>query len=113
MNVSPLAERLRNAQHVIAFTGAGASAESGIATFRDALKELWERFDPAQLARGAVSCLVNTTSGKGYRTGAAGACLSGSAVPNNARRISSSVKSAFIKPLDVAEVTLMNSSRVP
>ena len=31
-------------------TGAGMSAESGIATFRDALTGLWARFDPAQLA---------------------------------------------------------------
>lgn len=45
-----LAEQLRNAQHVVVFTGAGASAESGIPTFRDALTGLWERFDPAQLA---------------------------------------------------------------
>lgn len=30
MTISRLAERLRNAQHVVAFTGAGASAESGI-----------------------------------------------------------------------------------
>ena len=31
-------------------TGAGMSAESGIATFRDALTGLWSRFDPAELA---------------------------------------------------------------
>jgi NAD-dependent deacetylase len=31
-------------------TGAGMSAESGIATFRDAQTGLWSRFDPAQLA---------------------------------------------------------------
>lgn len=31
-------------------TGAGMSAESGIATFRDALTGLWARFDPMQLA---------------------------------------------------------------
>ncbi|MBB3271397.1 NAD-dependent SIR2 family protein deacetylase [Pseudomonas sp. OG7] len=41
---------LRDAKHVVVFTGAGASAESGIPTFRDALTGLWERFDPAQLA---------------------------------------------------------------
>jgi len=45
-----LAQQLRTAQHVVVFTGAGASAESGIPTFRDALTGLWERFDPAQLA---------------------------------------------------------------
>jgi NAD-dependent deacetylase len=47
---STLALQLRKAQHVVVFTGAGASAESGIPTFRDALTGLWERFDPAQLA---------------------------------------------------------------
>lgn len=31
-------------------TGAGMSADSGIATFRDAMSGLWSRFDPAQLA---------------------------------------------------------------
>ena len=31
-------------------TGAGMSAESGIATFRDAQTGLWSRFDPAELA---------------------------------------------------------------
>lgn len=50
MTTSSLAERLREAQHVVVFTGAGASAESGIPTFRDALSGLWERFDPAHLA---------------------------------------------------------------
>lgn len=50
MTISTLAQRLREAQHVVVFTGAGASAESGIPTFRDALTGLWERFDPAQLA---------------------------------------------------------------
>ncbi|MDY1047599.1 NAD-dependent deacylase [Pseudomonas coleopterorum] len=50
MTISTLAQQLREAQHVVAFTGAGASAESGIPTFRDALTGLWERFDPAQLA---------------------------------------------------------------
>ncbi|WP_194791827.1 SIR2 family NAD-dependent protein deacylase [Pseudomonas sp. UFMG81] len=41
---------LAHARHVVVFTGAGVSAESGIATFRDKLTGLWERFDPAQLA---------------------------------------------------------------
>ncbi|WP_024693002.1 SIR2 family NAD-dependent protein deacylase [Pseudomonas syringae] len=50
MTTSSLAERLREAQHIVVFTGAGASAESGIPTFRDALSGLWKRFDPAQLA---------------------------------------------------------------
>ncbi|WP_338724167.1 NAD-dependent deacylase [Pseudomonas tolaasii] len=50
MTTSILAQQLRKAQHVVIFTGAGASTESGIPTFRDALTGLWERFDPAQLA---------------------------------------------------------------
>lgn len=43
-------QRLRDASHVVVFTGAGVSAESGIPTFRNALAGLWERFDPAVLA---------------------------------------------------------------
>ena len=41
---------LQQAKHVVVFTGAGVSAESGIATFRDALTGLWERFDAEDLA---------------------------------------------------------------
>ena len=41
---------LAGARRVVVFTGAGVSAESGIATFRDALTGLWERFDAEQLA---------------------------------------------------------------
>jgi len=48
--VNTPAQALRAARHVVVFTGAGVSAESGIATFRDALTGLWSRFDPAQLA---------------------------------------------------------------
>ena len=47
---STLAQQLRGAKHVVVFTGAGASAESGIPTFRDALTGLWEHFAPAKLA---------------------------------------------------------------
>lgn len=50
MTPTPLAETLRSAQHVVVFTGAGVSAESGIPTFRDALTGLWERFDASSLA---------------------------------------------------------------
>lgn len=35
---------------LVVLTGAGMSAESGIATFRDAQSGLWARFDPMQLA---------------------------------------------------------------
>jgi NAD-dependent protein deacetylase/lipoamidase len=41
---------LRGARLVAALTGAGISAESGIATFRDAQEGLWARFDPRELA---------------------------------------------------------------
>ncbi|MCQ4324080.1 NAD-dependent deacylase [Stutzerimonas stutzeri] len=47
---SPLLTALRSARHLVVFTGAGVSAESGIPTFRDALSGLWQRFDPAALA---------------------------------------------------------------
>lgn len=45
-----LLSALRAAEHVVVFTGAGVSAESGISTFRDALTGLWARYDPMQLA---------------------------------------------------------------
>ncbi|HEX7271873.1 MAG TPA: NAD-dependent deacylase [Casimicrobiaceae bacterium] len=41
---------LREARFVAALTGAGVSAESGLATFRDAQSGLWARFDPRELA---------------------------------------------------------------
>src|SRR5258706_15468032 len=40
----------RDAQFIAALTGAGISAESGLATFRDAQTGLWARFDPRELA---------------------------------------------------------------
>jgi NAD-dependent deacetylase len=45
-----LLSRLRSARNVVALTGAGISAESGVPTFRDALTGLWARFDPRELA---------------------------------------------------------------
>ena len=51
---APLAEALANARRVVALTGAGVSAESGIPTFRDALTGLWARFDPLELATPAA-----------------------------------------------------------
>jgi NAD-dependent deacetylase len=41
---------LQRAEALCVLTGAGMSAESGIATFRDALTGLWARFDPMELA---------------------------------------------------------------
>src|SRR5690606_18832114 len=49
-----LLHALRSARHVVVFTGAGVSAESGIPTFRDSLTGLWERFDAAALATPAA-----------------------------------------------------------
>lgn len=43
-------ERLRRAHHVVALTGAGISAESGVPTFREAQTGLWARYDPTELA---------------------------------------------------------------
>ncbi|MDX2131042.1 MAG: NAD-dependent deacylase [Planctomycetota bacterium] len=53
-----LARRLRDARRVVAITGAGVSAESGLRTFRGAtvadlpadMQALWKEFDPASLA---------------------------------------------------------------
>ncbi len=46
-----VAARLRAARRVVALTGAGVSAESGVPTFRGASGEgLWERFRPEDLA---------------------------------------------------------------
>ena len=53
MNIIPqdlIVVALQKAKHVVVFTGAGVSAESGIPTFRDSLSGLWERFDAADLA---------------------------------------------------------------
>lgn len=41
---------LLRAEHVVVFSGAGMSAESGIPTFRDAQTGLWEKYDPYALA---------------------------------------------------------------
>lgn len=49
-DVGLLAERLLEARNVVFLTGAGASAESGIPTFRDAMTGLWSRFRPESLA---------------------------------------------------------------
>lgn len=43
-------DAVQQARHLVIFTGAGVSAESGVQTFRDALTGLWAEFDPAQLA---------------------------------------------------------------
>lgn len=45
-----LAATLRAARAVVALTGAGVSAESGVPTFRDAQAGLWAKYDPRELA---------------------------------------------------------------
>lgn len=45
-----VASALDKAKAVTVLTGAGVSAESGIPTFRDAMKGLWAKFDPMKLA---------------------------------------------------------------
>ena len=45
-----IAPLLRSAKHVVVFTGAGVSAESGIPTFRDELTGLWANLDPEDLS---------------------------------------------------------------
>ncbi|TFY88500.1 NAD-dependent protein deacylase [Pseudomonas nabeulensis] len=44
-------ERLRTARHVVISTGAGISAESGIATFRAPSTGLWSRYKSGELAK--------------------------------------------------------------
>lgn len=43
-------EALDRAESIVVMTGAGASAESGVPTFRDALTGLWAKYDPMELA---------------------------------------------------------------
>jgi NAD-dependent deacetylase len=45
-----LIEAFRRSERVVALTGSGISAESGVPTFRDAQVGLWERYDPQELA---------------------------------------------------------------
>lgn len=47
---SEILHAVHHARHLVIFTGAGVSAESGVHTFRDALTGLWAKFDPMQLA---------------------------------------------------------------
>jgi NAD-dependent deacetylase len=46
----PVVDALRAAQHILALTGSGVSAESGVPTFREAQTGLWENFNPLALA---------------------------------------------------------------
>jgi NAD-dependent protein deacetylase/lipoamidase len=44
-------ELIAQANYIVAFTGAGISAESGIPTYRDNDDALWENFDPQQVVQ--------------------------------------------------------------
>jgi NAD-dependent protein deacetylase/lipoamidase len=48
--VADLLQRMRAARRIVALTGAGVSAESGLATFRDPQTGYWSRFNPQELA---------------------------------------------------------------
>ena len=45
---------IESADRIMVLTGAGVSAESGVATFRDALTGLWEKFKPEDMATEAA-----------------------------------------------------------
>lgn len=47
------AEQLRKAKKIVVLSGAGMSAESGIATFRSKVGGLWQQFDPSEVATPA------------------------------------------------------------
>ncbi len=50
-NIHPaLLEKIKNARHVLVFTGAGISSESGIPTFRDDVTGFWQNFSAEKLA---------------------------------------------------------------
>lgn len=53
MQLLTAAKIIAEAKSILCLTGAGVSAESGIATFRDAQSGLWANFDPATLASQA------------------------------------------------------------
>ena len=51
MHITPeISARIRSATRIVALTGAGISAESGIPTFREAQTGLWAQYDPMELA---------------------------------------------------------------
>ena len=47
--IAAIAEEIRNATHIVAFTGAGISSESGIPTYRGE-GGLWTKYDPGKYA---------------------------------------------------------------
>ena len=65
-----LIEAFRDAERVVALTGSGISAESGVLTFREAQTGLWERYDPQQLATAEVFERNRAWCGSGMSGGA-------------------------------------------
>lgn len=51
--LTELGQRVLEATDIVCLTGAGASAESGVPTFRDAQTGLWSQYDPEELASQA------------------------------------------------------------
>ncbi len=49
-DISDVRQWLSQATNVVALTGAGISAESGVPTFRDSQTGIWAKFDPMELA---------------------------------------------------------------
>ncbi|MBO6739940.1 MAG: NAD-dependent deacylase [Phycisphaerales bacterium] len=49
-NLTLAAEMIDDAQSIVILTGAGVSAESGLATFRDPEEGHWSKYDPMELA---------------------------------------------------------------
>lgn len=50
LDLNRIVPLLQQSEHIVFMTGAGASKESGIPTFRDAMDGLWARFEPGELA---------------------------------------------------------------
>ena len=67
-----LVRRISEARHMVVFTGAGVSAESGIPTFRD-LGGLWTKFKPEELAN-VEAFLANPKVGASLVWGAKANC---------------------------------------
>jgi len=63
--LTEVASVIARAKNLVAFTGSGVSAESGIPTFRDP-GGLWDRYDPDQLGTGGdILSMLSQLSGAG------------------------------------------------
>ena len=84
-------DAVRGARSLVALTGAGISAESGIATFRDAMAGLWARFRPEDLATPAAFQRDPATVWSWY---AARRALAAAASPNAGHRALAELETA-------------------